>query len=374
MSDAIELRIGTTSIRSFQSYSVDADLYVADHAFSMELANPEIEVRKGQKCQLFVNKDLVLTGIIEKRKRHCDKQGRTQSVGGRDLLGIVVDAYCEEFVSVQEKTIAQLAAMLIQANAKTPRPALPFIGRVPIVGETELQGKLKSHRRRGTADFLSFFDAPQKVAQIYPGQTVFQVLQMYALSRGVMFFGLPDGTFVFDEPCVGGVPDYSIVFTNDGRGNALSADVDEDISRAYSKVKVIGQQLQNSDPLGGPATTVNTTPGIATDPDFPFYKCFVQVNNNDSQSPALHARMLLNKMRHDAFKLEYEMPRHSQGGKNFTINRMAAVKDTVHGISGNFAVTGRTLKMDKSKGPTTVLRLGLPGLVEQIGSLSKGGK
>ncbi|MCM0081772.1 hypothetical protein L4X63_09240 [Geomonas sp. Red32] len=372
MSDQIELRIGTTSIRNFLSYQVDADLYCADHAFTLELANPEVEIQKGAACKLFVNGELALTGIVDKRHRHCDKQGRTLTVGGRDLMGIVVDAYCEEFVSVQGKTIKQLAQMLIQANIKTGRPALPFIGRVPIVGETELQGKLKSRRRRGTADFLSFFDVPQKVAQIYPGQTVFQVLQMYALSRGVMFFGLPDGTFVFDEPCAGGDPDYQILFTQDGTGNALSADVDEDISRAYSKVVVIGQQ-QLTNPLELDAGTTVQTKGSATDPSFPFYKCFVQVNNNDSQSPNLHSRMILNKMRHDSFKLEYEMPGHSQNGRNYTINRLAAVIDTVHGIRGNFLVTGRTLKRDK-RGAYTMLRLGLPGLVEQTGSLSRGGK
>jgi prophage tail gpP-like protein len=307
------------------------------------------------QCRIFVNDQLELTGLIERRSRRCDKAGKTLTIEGRDLMGLLVDSYCESFNDVEGKTIRQLAELLLKS--------VPVINRKNIIGQLDLVGKLKTRKRRGTADFMSFFDAPHKLAKIAPGMTVFQALQTYALSRGVMFFSLPDGTFVFDEPLTGGDPDYNIAFTGEGGGNnALAADIDENISKRYSKVTVIGQQQRtDTDGLGEP--THNSPPGVALDDTFPFYKPFVACNNNDSQSPRLRARMMLNKMRHDGQSMEYEMPRHSQAGINFSINRMAMVNDTVHGITGNYLVTARTLCLDKQAGPTTKLRLGLPGLV-----------
>lgn len=356
MSDRIAIQIGATRIEHFKSYNIEHDLYVADHAFSLELANPEIDIIPGSQCRIFVNDQLELTGIVERRHRRTDKGGRSLTIEGRDLLGLVVDAYCEQFITVEGKAISQLAELLLKA--------IPFINRKNIVIQKDLVGKLKSKKRRGTADFLSFFDSPQKVAQLSPGTTVFQALQTYALSRGQMFYSLPDGTFVFGEPLTGGDPEYFIKFTGQGDGNnALTADIDENISKRYSKVTVIGQQQQGIDPLGE-TQSVNPPKGVAIDASFPYYKPFVAVNNNDSQSPRLRARMILNKMRHDGLKMEYELPRHSQNGVNFAINRMAQVDDTVNAVNGAYLVTGRRFCLDKQSGPKTILRLGLPGLVE----------
>lgn len=359
-------------VEHFLSYTVESDLYIADHAFSLELANPEMEILKGAQCRLHVNDQLELTGVVDRRLRRCDKKGRKLVIEGRDLMGILVDAYCEEFVSVQGKTLGQLAEMLIGPNKQTGRPALPFINRKLIVGKTELAGKLDTKRRRGTADFLSMFETPQPLRQTAVGMTVFQVLQTYALSSGVMFFGLPDGRFVFDRPLTGGEPDYDIIFNAQGKGtNALSAEVDENISKGYSKVTVIGQrQGTDLDHMDVTRTMVKSKPML--DRDFPFYKPFVQCTSHDSQTPDQHARLLLERMRHEALRLCYEMPRHSQNGRNYTVNRLARLRDDVHGYHGNYLVTGRAYKLSKSDGPTTTLKLSKPGIVEDM--QMKGGR
>lgn len=352
-------------VAHFLSYTVESDLYIADHAFSLELANPEIEILKGSQCRLHVNDQLELVGVVDRRLRRCDKQGRKQVIEGRDLMGILVDAYCEEFVTIQGKTLGQLAEFLIGPNAATGRPALPFINRKMIIGQTGLAGKLDKRRRRGTADFMAFFDTPEPLRQIAPGQTVFQVLQTYALSSGVMFYGLPDGTFVFDRPVTSGSIDYHIVFNGRGEGNnATAGEVDENIAKGYSKVTVIGQQQgQESFNMD---TTKTQVKAPVSDPTFPFYKAFVQCTTHDSQSPKQHARLILERMRHEAQRITYEMPRHSQNGKNFTVNHLASVQDEIHDINGTYLVTGRAYKLDKSNGPTTTLKLSLPGIVEDI--------
>lgn len=370
MSDQIYLEFSRDGkawkkVSNFLSYTVESDLYIADHAFSLELANPEIEILKGSLCRLHVNDQLELVGVVDRRLRRCDKQGRKQTVEGRDLMGILVDAYCEEFVTIQGKTLGQLAEFLIGPNAATGRPALPFINRKMITGQTGLAGKLDSRRRRGTANFMAFFDTPAPLRQIAPGQTVFQVLQTYALSSGVMFFSLPDGRFVFDRPVTSGEIDYHIIFNARGEGNnALSGEVEENSAKGYSKVTVIGQQQgQDIDNMDVTKVQVKAT---VTDPDFPFYKAFVQCTSHDSQSPKQHARLIMERMRHEAERITYEMPRHSQNGKNFTVNRLATVQDEIHDINGTYLVTGRAYKLDKSAGPTTTLKLSLPGIVEDM--------
>lgn len=368
MSDNIYLEfspdgISWKKVSHFLSYTVESDLYVADHAFSLELANPEIEIVKGSLCRLYVNEQLELVGVVDRRLRRCDKQGRKQTIEGRDLMGILVDAYCEDFGDIGNKTLGQLAEYLIGPNKKTGRPALPFINRKMIVGQTSLAGKLDSRRRRGTANFMSFFDTPEKVRSIAPGQTVFQLLQTYALSSGVMFFSMPDGRFVFDRPVTSGEIDYTIIFDGKGGSNALSAEVEENISKGYSKIIVVGQR-QGNDDMGTEA--VQLPPGIATDPDYPFYKAFVQCTTHDSQTPKQHARLIRERMRHEALHITYEMPRHSQGPRNYSVNRLATVRDEIHGINGTYLVTGRAFKLDKQNGPTTTLKLSLPGIVEDM--------
>jgi prophage tail gpP-like protein len=353
-------------VSHFLNYSVEADLYIADHAFSLELANPEVVILPGSQCRLHVNDRLELTGVVDHRLRRCDKKGKKLVVEGRDLMGVLVDAYVEEFHSVQGKTLGQLAEALIGPNPATGRPALPFINRKLITGQTGLAGKLDTRHRRGTASFMALFETPEPVRQTMPGMTVFQTLQTYALSSGVMFYGLPDGGFVFDRPLTGGDIDFNICLNPDGVGNnALSGEVDENISKGYSKVIVVGQrQGQDADGLDATRTPIKSKP--VYDKDFPFYKTFVQCTSHDSQTPEQHARLILERMRHEATRLCYEMPRHSQTGKNYQMNRLAALRDEVHGKNGTYLITGRTFKLSKDDGPTTTLKLSLPGIVEDM--------
>jgi prophage tail gpP-like protein len=363
MSDAIRLEVNGRRIDHFLSYTVEADLYCADHAFSVEVANLDFDVITGSQCKLYVNDQLELTGIIDHKVQRTDKQGRRLCLEGRDLMGLVVDSYCEEFITVEGKKLSELAELLLKD--------VPFVNRQKILYQQDLVGKLKTRRSREQSYGLEAImgaGEPERIAQIRPGMSKFQVLQMYALSRGQMFYSLPDGTFVFGRPMVGGDPEFEINFTIDGIGNnVLSAEVDENLSRRWSKVTVVGQQQAAAEDAME-VRKVNVS-GTVTDPTFPFYKPFVQLSHNDSQTPKQHARLILEKMRYDGMRLSYDLPRHSQGGRNFAVNRLIRVMDSVHNIDGKpidgvYLISGRTFRLDKENGPCTTLRLSPPGLVE----------
>jgi prophage tail gpP-like protein len=374
MSDSIALEVNGQRIESFESYTVDSDLYVADHAFSLEVRNPKVIITPGMPCKLYVNNKLELTGIIDRTVKRTDRQGWRMTIEGRDLMGLLVDSYCEDFVTVQGMKLSDLAQLLLKR--------VPFINRKEILFQQDLVGKLKTRRSREASYGLqALFGAgeTERIAQIRPGMTVFQVLSMYALSRGQMFFSLPDGTFVFGRPMVGGDPEFRVIFNRNGSGNnATSAEVVEDYSKRYSKVMVISQrQATLDDGLDVSASFVGGASGTVTDDSFPFYKPFVQLSHNDSQTPKQHARLLLEKMRHDGLQLSYEMPRHSQNGVNLGLNRLCQVQDDINlvggkPINGVYLISGRTLRGDKQNGPMTTLRLSPPGLVEDGGKAGGG--
>jgi prophage tail gpP-like protein len=352
MSDSILLQIGGQRIQNFLRYTIEADIYTADDAFSLELANPELTPAAGQRCELHVNGILEVTGIIDRVQKSYTKASRSLKVEGRDLTGLLVDSYCEEFIDVQGMTVKALAERLIRK--------VPYIQRKDVVYQDNIRGNLKKKKGRNAA--IAAFDVAQSFAKIEPGQTIFEVLRTYAMSRGMMFFSLPDGTFVFGKPKDGGEPPYRLVMrkTNPRGNNVLEGTLMDDVSKRYSKITMVGQQ-QGLDIID--AASVSTK-AVVTDSTFPFYKPYVATDQNDSRSPKLHAQMLMERMKYEGFRLEYKVPGHSQGGINWRINEMCRVTDEVLGLDGDYLIYGRTFELSKEQGVITTLKLGLPGMVQ----------
>jgi len=358
MPDKVQLRFGKTVAdnvaENFISYYIDADLYVAADAFHIELSNPDVKIAAGMRCELLVNNRLELTGIVDRTHRRVNKSGVSLTVEGRDLMGLLVDSHCEKLMSVSGKKLDELAEILLEK--------VPFINRKNIMYQENVSGRLrKKARKKGGS--LFFLDEPQKISQIEAGMTVFEVLRQVAMSRGMLFYALPDGTFVFGRPMVSGEPIYAIQIKKDGIGNnVIEAEHVEDISRRFSKVIVKGQrQGHDSD---GMMPAKRNPDGVEIDHEFPFYKPFMAKNHNDSMSPQMHARFIMEKQRRDGMRLTYKVARHNQIGKNWAINEFSRVKDEVNGIDGVYLIYGRTFELSKRDGPTTTVRLGMPGVMD----------
>lgn len=343
MSDKIVLQIGGRRIENFESYSIEADLYTADDAFSLELSNPGVAVRAGARCELYVNDRRALTGIVDTVDRGGDKSGTTLRLEGRDLMGLLVDSYCEEFVDLQDVTLKSLAERLLRK--------VPYINRQAVRYQS---GALQRIRSGGDGE-------EQNHAKIEPGQTVFDVLKTYALSRGMMFFSLEDGTFVFGRPKTGGSPVFRLVRrkSDPRENNVESGNLVDSIARRYSKIVVTGQQ-QGTDDID--PEHINTLATV-TDPSYPFYKPCVETDQNDALSPRQHARMRLEQMKFEGFQLRYRVPFHSQDGEPWRINEICHVLDEDLDIDGDYLIYGRTFKLDKN-GSYTELKLSYPGVVQ----------
>ncbi|MDA8170326.1 MAG: hypothetical protein M0Z48_00655 [Nitrospiraceae bacterium] len=355
MLDTIELRAQGQKIQHFERYRVEGDLYCADHAFEITLANPEIKFTAGMPCEIQINGSRELYGILDCVNPSGDKdKGRKLKVAGRDLMGYFVDAYCETFQTLQGVTLQQLTQSLLKNIPKQ------FRGLMNITYQQHVVGVLLK-KQRNTKGSVAVSDFPQAFSQIEPGMTIFEVLKEYAQSRGMMFFCDNHGDFTFGRPKAGGAPLFNIVNSFSGQGNnVLEWELHDNISRRYSQVTVAGQKQGEGSDAGPSAINVKAT---VTDPAFPFYKPFVQRNNNDRYSPKLQARFLMEKLKADGFRIRYKVAGHSQNGHNWQINELVKVQDEPLGLNGNYLVYRRTFMFDKQRGPETELILGYPGLI-----------
>lgn len=345
MQDEIYVLADGKLLENFLNYRVESNLFVADDAFSLGLADPDTKVEEGSLCELYVNGVQELTGIIESIDENCDKSGKTLTVEGRDLLGMLTDSYAEEFLSLEKIGLKALANRLL-------RP-FKFINRKDIVFDKG--NKLRAVPLTKTPEDFEF-------AQVEPGQSVFEALNGYAVSQGMLLFSKANGTLVFGEPKTSGAAEFDIVFRRDGKGNnAFRGGRNRNISKRYSKVIVTGQKQGTAT---GAAADVNAK-GEVVDDTFPkgLYKPFVATVQYDGQDPKKYARVLMDKQRFDGNKVTYSVKGHSQNKKNWQVNSICSVEDTWNNVHGEFLIYGRTFELDREQGPITTLQLSTKGVL-----------
>ncbi len=342
MSDRVSIIISGREIADFFSYRVESDLFAAADAFSLELADPDLAIASGSRCFLKVNGRTELNGIIDRVSRSYEKGRRTLTVEGRDLMGLLVDSYCTTYPDLQDIELKELAAQLLKD--------IPFIKGVRVI-----YGKGSKNRAVELSKEEEF-----EYAQIKPGQTVFDVLKEKALSLGMLFFSLPDGTIVFGEPATGGKAEFFLTNTRQGsHNNIISASLTDDISRRYSSVTITGQ-VQGDDFMGPGEHNVEA---FLPDPAFPFAKPFVAAVDLDSQDPRAYARILMDGQRFDSWLLEVKTHGHAFNGRVYQVNQIYHVVDQLLGINADLLCYGRVFEKDKDRGAFTTLRLSQPGVL-----------
>jgi len=330
--DSAQLVIAGKKVDQFISFRAEADLFNAADAFDASFSGSLPGAAPGMAVKLYINGVLELTGIADSIGRTVDKSSMVTSVRGRDLMGLLVDSCCEKFGdAAASETLQSLAGRLL-VN-------VPFINRKNIIYGKGTKTATSSGKKESNP-----------VAQrIDPGKTIFDVLREAAASRGMLFWAMPDGTFVFGTPRTSGKAEFSI--TVGKNTNAESGSVTSDISGRHSKIVVVDQNAN-----GNALATVS-------DSSFPFAKPLVTSAASDGVSPAKQAQLAMNQERLSGFSLSYTVPGHSQNGRNWAINSVCRVKDEALEINGDYLIAGRTFSLDKDKGATTELTLSLLGIL-----------
>lgn len=337
MRDKVSLVINNLKIENFLSYRIESDLFVSDDAFEITLANPGTDIPEGARCKLYVNDQLELNGITDRISNSYDKSGSKLSIEGRDLMGLLIDSYCEEFPTLENVTLKEIAERLLAD--------VPFINRKNIT-----YGKGNKNR----AVPLTKTEDEYEFTQISPYSTVFEELKKHAIARGMLFFSMPDGTLIFGEPMTSGKSEYTLI---KGK-NIIEAERVRDISKRYKTVTVTGQQ-QGTDLFEPDDINIE---GMVEDADFPFAKPFVAQAEHDGQDPQKYAKILMEKQQFEGFTLSYKTHSHSQNGKNYQVNAVCHVKDEKFSIDDDFLIYGRTFEMSRN-GVFTTLKLSKLGIL-----------
>jgi len=307
-------------VTEFESFRADSDLFQAADAFEASFTASVPGIAPGLPVKLYVDKRLEFTGVLDAVEKGLGKSGVTVTVRGRDLMGLLVDSCVETFADVPAgESLSALAARLIATIPFISRKAVAVIGAAPAVSAVRVE----------------------------PGQTVFDVLKSAARARGLLFYSLPDGTFVFGRPKSTGKAGFSIVVDKAVGANVVSGSVSDDIGGRYSKVTVLGTQTQEH------------IAATALDATMPFYKPLVSQSPGDESaaSAAKYAQSVIDDVRHAGFRLSYTLPGFGQNGRNWTPNELCKVSDNALDINGVFLVFGRTFSLDKQEGARTEVRL-----------------
>ena len=323
MKDEVIVAVKSARMDRFVNFTITSDLFAPEGNFSFEV-DPRYDVSVGDLCSIFVNRKIVLAGIVDTVKRSLSKQGPSLSFEGRSVASILTDSCVTKFSTLPTR-IDALAERLV-------RP-LPFIGKKDFV----YNGAKKESVSR-------------KFVEISPGDTVFEVIKRAANSQGYLFWASPDGKFVFDKPLVRGKADYKIHALEDGSEmDYIEGSVERTINGVHSEVKVVGESQDGDD--------IKYVMATAKNGDMPFAKPLV-VNWNENDGPAKRtAELQVAVEKASSTRLEYTLKGFSQNGKVWQINKFVDVRDDYNGVEDAYLVKSVTFTLDRQSGMRTKLEL-----------------
>lgn len=354
MRDAIKLQIGNREITTFLSYEVDSNVLIPADAFSVKLSRIDSSIKEGSEFKLYVNNALEMTGIIDKVAPSYTKGSQEMTIEGRDYMGLLVDSSVEEFSTLREMKLKELAERLLKK--------VPYIGKSKVIYGSEVKDTGASKPKKAKKGSSEIYGEAVNVCQYEPGIPIFEALSDYAQRHGLLMWMEPDGTLVFGT--LKGVwdsesPDYSLYLYKEGddrkKNNIISAILNKDISKRYSKITTLAQ-IQGTDIFDVGGHTIRKT---ATDEYFPFYKPLIlQSECSTEKAASYQVQLEMKKREAEGWRAEYTVSGHSQDGVNYRANRVCHIKDEVLNLDDTFLILGRKFTLDRQDGPRTVLTVG----------------
>ena len=322
INDEVIVAVNGSRMDRFVNYTITNDLFAPEGSFSFE-TDSKYDISAGDTCTIFVNRKVVMAGIVDTVKRELSRSGPKLSFEGRSVASILVDSCVTKFATLPTKLDA-LAEKLVRE--------LPFIGKKDF---EYYSGAKKANISR-------------KYVQLSPGDTVFEVIKRAANSQGYLFWATPEGKFCFDKPQVRGKPLFWIhAFASEM--DYIEGSVTKTINGVHSEVRVMGESQDNDDIKYVMATVKNN--------DMSFAKPLV-VNWNENEGPAKKtAELQVAVEKASSIQLEYTVKGHSQNGNNWEINRFVDVRDDYNGAKDSYLIKSVTFTLDRQQGKRTRLAL-----------------
>lgn len=361
--DKVSIIIDGKVHSDWSTYSVDSDFLIPADAWSMRLGLPDgvfpAGVKRGAPVQVRVGQEVVMSGRVDRIRRHISRGQFQLSLMGRDNAAVLVDCAAQVFTG-QEMSLEDVIARVV-------RP----------LGITAIELHAESSIRN------------DKVS-IEPGERAWDALHRACAGRGLWPWFRPDGTLVIGGPDYTTPPVATLVLRRDGKGNnIISLDDESSEERSFSQLTVLAQghaHRSNKKSLGivdvgdTAAATVDeeTTQSTGTaetgfhglkftveDPTVTHYRPqVVQMHDADNLAQVQYrARKLLADARLAGYSLTAVVHGHrTSDNVLWQPGQRIHVISEPHGIDGVYFLMGREFAGGRPLPTTTTLRLKEDGI------------
>ncbi|WP_374254375.1 phage baseplate assembly protein [Acinetobacter brisouii] len=325
----IRLIVGGYELSGWDEASLDNAIDTPADSWSVTLFNPVYDqlpssVASGKPVKFYYGNELVLTGIIDKISEAVSRHGRALQVSGRDLVGQLIDCSVPIF-SGRQVTLDVLLNKYVKSG--------------------DLGSLFKS---------ISIQDnsALKNKVSVEPGEALWDAINKAAQVTGQYVWLEADGTLKVGDPFAN--PYHiktDLLLMYDGNdNNVLEAQYDEDVSNVYSEIKILSQD--------GNANHILSEGKTSTSYGFNRLKI---VSLGDVETKA-EADAALKKIQADnnleAYSLNPTVKGWQIDNKVWSTGWYLNLKsDVLSRATAKWAVMGRTLKLSRSGGQTTELKL-----------------
>ncbi len=324
------VRIGGKEHRDWESYDIDSDFLIPADGFDFAIGLPygaaEIPDLSGETCEVVIDGQTVMTGIIDSQHHDKRKGSRSLRLSGRDYAGLLVDCSAVQ-LNVKGMTVLDAAKKLV-----APWPQIKNI-------------RLKAESN----PVLDKID-------IEPGESVWQALTHIANSVGLHPWMEPDGTLVVGGADYASPPVATLCWSrSDKRRNTESVVLEWSVDNRYSEVVFLAQSHAKS---GDSAK--HDLKWVYKDPTMTLHKPKTVVVSDADNLAALQkqAKKQLADWRLEGFTLTVTVGGHAtRDGVLWQPGQRVHVIDDEHGIDAVFYLMGRRFMLSRGNGTQTELRL-----------------
>jgi prophage tail gpP-like protein len=330
MSDEVTLRVGGYDFTAWTEIEISAGIERQARDFNLSITRTwpkatglERMVRPGDKCELWLGADKILTGWIDATPISYDDTQITVAISGRSLTGDLVDCSAE-FGAGQwrRRKVESILADL----------AKPY--GIKVIAEVDTGAAIQDH-------------------QIQPGETVFESIGRLLSLRQLLSTDNGEGNVVLIEPGSG-----SQVATALRMGdNILTGDVGLDYKDVFSHYECKGQQA-GSDSDGSERSTTSTA--RISDSSIGRYRKLIITQSGQVDTQTCSDRVKYEALNRQAKAQEavYTVQGWRQAnGQLWLPNQLAHVTDRIIGFDDERLIT-EVVYRKGAGGTTTALKVG----------------
>ena len=328
--NTIVVRVGDKEHKDWVSYDIDSDFLIPADAFNFESNvaknQPRLDDYSALQCEVLINDQLVLTGIIGQQKESVYKGHRSIRLAGRDLAGLLVDC------SVPQLNFEGLTLLAAAQKIAAPWPAIKKVvlkaEKNPTLGKVDIE----------------------------PAATAWQSLIKLANSVGLHAWMEPDGTLAVGGADYASPPVATLCHSlSDPRRNVQSIDIEYSTEQRFSEVTFLGQsRTKKLDPAK------HNLKWVYKDPTMTLHKpkTVVVPNATNLEQLERQAKKMLADWRLEGFTLTVTVPDHkTQDGVLWQPGQRVHVVDEEQGVDAIFFLMGRRFTLSRHGGTCTELRL-----------------